>query len=68
MFRRMVREGIEAVANGDDPRGISRDAAPLPIYARETVKRTPSAATPEADAEQLRRYSEQIRDRALTGA
>ena len=66
MLRRMVREGIETVQRGDDPRGITRDGAALPIFARETVKRAPPAATRAADAEQLRRYSREICDRSLT--
>ena len=45
MLRRMVREGIETVQRGDDPPGITRDGAALPIFARETVKRAPPAAT-----------------------
>ena len=65
MFRRMVREGIETVQRGDDPRGITRDGAALPNFACETVKRSPPAATPAADAEQLRDYSREIRDRSL---
>ncbi|MDA0261040.1 MAG: aromatic ring-hydroxylating dioxygenase subunit alpha [Proteobacteria bacterium] len=68
MMRRMLREGIETVERGADPRGVTPDGAPLPNYARETVKRAPAAATPQADAEQLRRYSEEIRDRAFAGA
>ena len=68
MFRRMVREGIETVAAGGDPRGIVRDPSPLPVYARETVKRSPRAAGDDADAELLRAYSREIRDRALAAA
>ena len=68
MMRRMVREGIEAVERGDDPRGISRDAAALPIYALETVKRTPYAGSVEADAELMRAYSREVCERALARA
>ena len=64
-MRRMLREGIETVERGDDPRGVSRADVPASIYARETVKPMPYAGTPEADAELMRTYSREIYERSL---
>ncbi len=68
MLRRMVREGIETVAAGGDPCGIVCDERPMPIYAREIVKRAPHAGSDEADAELLRGYSREIYERSLAAA
>ena len=65
MMRRMVREGIEAVERGEDPRGVTRADAPAPIYARETLKRMPHTGTPETDTELLRRFSREVYERSL---
>ena len=68
MMRRMVREGIEAVQRGEDPRGVTRSVDPLPVYARETVKKIGAALTPDADADLLRRISKQVRDHPMSAA
>ena len=51
MVRRILREGIEAVRQGRDPKGIMRDAAgPIPTYGNDTIVRDVSPAnTPEED-------------------
>ncbi len=51
MVRRILREGIEAVRQGRDPKGIMRDAAgPIPTYGNDTIVRdVPPANTPEED-------------------
>ena len=57
MARRIVREGIEAVREGRDPKGIFRkgreghDATvPIPTYGNDTIVRgVPPASTPEED-------------------
>ena len=51
MARRMVREGIEDVLQGRDPKGVVRDATtPIPTYGNDTIVRNiPPAPTPEED-------------------
>ena len=51
MVRRILREGIEAVRQGHDPKGIMRDVAgPIPTYGNDTIVRdAPPANTPEED-------------------
>ena len=51
MARRMVREGIEDVLQGRDPKGVVRDATtPIPTYGNDTIVRdVPPAPTPEED-------------------
>jgi hypothetical protein len=53
-FRKMVRDGIRAVAEGRDPLGVSRDPNfRIPSRSQNTIVRVPPAATPEADRELL---------------
>jgi phenylpropionate dioxygenase-like ring-hydroxylating dioxygenase large terminal subunit len=53
-FRKMVRDGIRAVAEGRDPIGISRDPDfRIPSRGQNTIVRVPPAATPEAERELL---------------
>jgi nitrite reductase/ring-hydroxylating ferredoxin subunit len=51
LYRKLVREGIAAVAKGEDPKALLREEpnAPIPTYANNTVKRVPRAATAEAE-------------------
>jgi phenylpropionate dioxygenase-like ring-hydroxylating dioxygenase large terminal subunit len=65
LMRRMVREGIEAVARGEDPRALGRDGRPLKVAARETVWRIPEAATPPDDEALMRRLSRTVAERSL---
>jgi len=53
--RKLLREGIQAVQRGEDPRRVVPGAGlTIPTYCRNTVLRIPPAATPEADRELLR--------------
>ena len=55
MGRNMVRQGIRAVQNGQDPQGITREEGTIvPIYAHERLLRIPPASNPEADRRTLR--------------
>jgi len=46
----MLREGIQAVAAGKDPFGVSMTSdAPIRTYGQDTVLRIPPLADPEAD-------------------
>jgi hypothetical protein len=55
MARRLVREGIRAVQQGEAPKAPrAQSGAPIPTYGQITVRRVPRAATREADRELLR--------------
>jgi nitrite reductase/ring-hydroxylating ferredoxin subunit len=55
MLRRILREGIRAVARGEDPWGTHWAAGQrIPTFTQDTVRRLPPAATPEADRRLLR--------------
>lgn len=51
MYRKLVRQGIEAVAKGRDPKGLLKAPAntPIPTYCHNTVKRVPRAETAEGE-------------------
>jgi hypothetical protein len=55
MFRRQIRRGIRAVAEGRDPDGLFRqDDRVIPTYCNDTVVHVTPAATPEADQKLMR--------------
>ena len=55
MLRRIVRDGIRAVARGGDPFGVDRAAGTtVRTFTQDLVLRIPAAATPEADRQLLR--------------
>ena len=62
MYRRMVREGIQAVRQGEDPKGIVRaDGDVSHTYCSNTVVQVPPAAIPEAaDQELLKEASRKV--------
>jgi phenylpropionate dioxygenase-like ring-hydroxylating dioxygenase large terminal subunit len=64
MFRKMLREGIRAVQNGQDPKGLCRDAGPLTTYSQETILKIPPESTPEADRRMLYDLSKKVLDGA----
>ncbi len=66
MMRRMVREGIRAVAAAKDPKGLRRALdGPIPTYGSDTVRRIPPAGTPEADSAILRETMAAVIERSL---
>ena len=66
MMRKMLREGIRAVAGGQDPRGLHRNLdGPIPTYGNDTVMRVAPAPTAHADAALLRRLMRACADDAL---
>ena len=66
MMRRMVREGIRAVAAGKDPKGLHRALdGPIPTYGSDTVRRIPPAASSEADSTVLRETMAAVIERSL---
>jgi hypothetical protein len=55
MLRRIVREGIRAVAAGQDPQGTRwREGQTIPTFTQDLVVEMPPAADPEADRTLLR--------------
>jgi len=55
MLRKIVRDGIRAVARGEDPWGTHwPEGHVIRTFTQDTVLRIPSAATPEADRRLLR--------------
>ncbi|MGH7826610.1 MAG: Rieske 2Fe-2S domain-containing protein [Candidatus Binatia bacterium] len=63
MYRKMIREGIRAVQNGKDPKGIVRELKAgevIPTYSQDTVLKTPKAATPQADKKLLQEIGRKV--------
>jgi len=55
MLRRIVRDGIRAVARGEDPPGIAAgDGKVIRTFTQDTVLRVPPAADPDEDRRRLR--------------
>jgi hypothetical protein len=55
MLRRIVRDGIRAVAHGRDPDGTRwPEGKTIPTFTQDVVFRLPPAASPEADRRLLR--------------
>jgi nitrite reductase/ring-hydroxylating ferredoxin subunit len=69
MLRRIVRDGIRAVANGGDAREIALAArGVIATHAQDTVLRVPPLADPEADRAALRETGRAVVANALVGA
>jgi phenylpropionate dioxygenase-like ring-hydroxylating dioxygenase large terminal subunit len=63
MLRRLVREGIEAVAQGGEPAGAGRpDGKVVRTFTQDLVLRVPPAPTPEADRRLLRATGRRVLD------
>jgi nitrite reductase/ring-hydroxylating ferredoxin subunit len=63
MLRRLVREGIEAVAQGGEPAGAARpDGKVLRTFTQDLVLRIPPAPTPEEDRRLLRAAGRRVLD------
>ena len=61
MLRRIVRDGIRAVARGGDPLGVDRPEGKIVrTFTQDVVLRVPPAATPEADRQLLRATGRQV--------
>jgi hypothetical protein len=67
MLRKIVRDGIRAVAAGRDPRELLREPRPpIATYTQDTVLRIPAEADPEADRRLLRETGRKV-TRGLLG-
>ena len=65
MMRRMVRQGIETAAQGNDPRGVIRGGGEIATHAHETVRRVARAASDDTERDFLRRVSRELCERSL---
>lgn len=66
MFRRMVRQGIEAVRQGRDPHGLTmKESAIIPTYGQHSVVHVPAARDAEADKQRLRQVGRRVLEAAL---
>lgn len=60
-FRRLIRQGIQAVQRGEDPPGIVRTPGQIiPTYAQDTVLHIPPAPTQEEDTQLLREVGRKV--------
>ena len=61
MLRKIVRDGIRAVAAGRDPRELLREPRPpIATHTQDTVLRIPAEADPEADRRLLRETGRKV--------
>ena len=61
MLRRLVRDGIRAVARGEDPFGVAPSAdKTIRTFTQDLVLRVPPAVTPEEDRRLLRATGRQV--------
>ncbi len=61
MVRKLLRDGVRAVQQGQDPLGLVREEGQvIPTYCRDWIQRLPPAATPEADEQLLRDTADQV--------
>jgi hypothetical protein len=54
MFRKLVRQGIRAVRDGQDPMGLGRDGTILPTFCNDTVVVQPPMPDPAMDVQAMR--------------
>jgi nitrite reductase/ring-hydroxylating ferredoxin subunit len=72
MLRKIVRDGINAVQRGEDPKFLHRDEGRIiPTYSNDSVLRIPARATPEEDKRLLmdtgRQIAEEMMQRGAQG-
>ena len=67
MFRQLVRRGIRAAQEGQDPQGLFRDAgAIIPTYCNDTVVAVPRAPTADEDCAVMRRTGRALAEAYLS--
>ena len=54
MFRKLIKNGIEAVKEGRDPGVLSQDQEPVSTFCNDTVVYSPAVGTPEEDIQLVR--------------
>ena len=68
MLRNMVRRGIRAVQEGEDPKGVLReDNGTLTTYSRDISVEVAPAETPEADRLRIREAARKLAEDLVNG-
>jgi hypothetical protein len=60
MFRKLVRNGIQAVQEGRDPDVLSREDKPMPTYCNDTVVYSPAVGNAEEDIKSMREIGRKL--------
>ncbi len=70
LYRRMLREGIRAVARGEDPQGLIIEAPDKPImtYCHNTVLAVPPGASEDEERDRKLAFGRTITEAILSGA
>ena len=66
IFRRQIRQGIQAVREGREPNGVCREAGKIiPTYCNDTVLLAPPEADAEAERQLLRHTGQELAQRYI---
>ena len=60
MFRKLIRNGIQAVQEGRDPDILSREDKPMPTYCNDTVVYSPAVGNAEEDIKSMREIGRKL--------
>ena len=66
MFRKMVKDGIQAVQEGRDPDVLSRDEKPQSTYCNDTVVYSPAVGSAEEDIKSMREIGRKLAEGYIT--
>ena len=66
MFRKLVKDGIQAVQEGRDPDVLSRDEKPQSTYCNDTVVYSPAVGSVEEDIKSMREIGRKLAEDYIT--
>jgi hypothetical protein len=66
MFRKLVKDGIQAVQEGRDPDVLSRDEKPQSTYCNDTVVYSPAVGSAEDDIKSMREIGRKLAEDYIT--
>ena len=66
MFRKLVKDGIQAVQEGRDPDVLSRDEKPQSTYCNDTVVYSPAVGSAEEDIKSMREIGRKLAEDYIT--
>ena len=66
MFRKLVKDGIQAVQEGRDPDVLSRDEKPQSTYCNDTVVYSPAVGSAEDDIKSMRELGRKLAEDYIT--
>ena len=66
MFRKLVKNGIQAVQEGRDPDVLSRDEKPQSTYCNDTVVYSPAVGSAEEDIKSMREIGRKLAEGYIT--